>query len=158
MPIEPATEACDAPHLLSLTTPDHVCGLCADGAEPRHAMKTARSVFRIRPHYRAVSESDTSLRRQRRRVCRDVDQILFRQLGYDRLHQIGPKPRTGAVLHVEHLPRAIARRSPRKTRHRTQALQIDAMTDAARGRLPAARFHERLTLLDASHRHIGNEA
>src|SRR5688572_26549046 len=91
--------------------------------------------------------SALALRPQARGVGRDINEVLFRELGDHWLHQIGPQPVSRTDLHVEQLPCAVTRRTPRQPGHRTHPFQIGTMTYGTCRCLAPARLHERLTLL-----------
>ncbi len=90
------------------------------------------------------------LGRERCGVRRNINEILFRQLRHDRLHQIGPHAIARADLHVEHLARAVTRRPSSKAGHRSQPFQISAVTNRARRRPAAAGLDERFSLFDGA--------
>src|SRR5262245_42847818 len=90
-------------------------------------------------------------------IGRDVQQVLFAELGNNWLHQIDPYPVARALLHVVHLPDQVAWRTPCNPGHWAEALQIRAVADDALGGFARSCGHQSFSLLDAADRCVGNE-
>src|SRR5207244_9021698 len=88
----------------------------------------------------------------------DVHAIVLSELGNARLHQTRPLAVPRADLHVVHLPHEIARRASRDAWHRTEALQLGAVSGGARlGLSAAAVARQRFAALDAANRRVRDE-
>src|ERR1051325_1642614 len=95
--------------------------------------------------YFTVLLRESASRFARRRIRRDRNHVVNRELLDGLLHQRRPRSFARSLLHVKQLPHRVARRSSRKRRYGTETLEIVSVASTARPSL-----HHRLAFFDAA--------